>query len=126
MDGAGHHVERYVRDTFGLDEIGLRREGELSLACSVPRPLNAGDMLSTRAIKLPMTLAHRVRGPLGRCFPGPAAGARQKRCATRHLDFGEMSPKGQRLDWRYLQSLGRGCWSGVYQRRRPDAERHSC
>ena len=25
MDGAEHHVERYVRDTFGLDEIGLRR-----------------------------------------------------------------------------------------------------
>jgi hypothetical protein len=41
-------------------------------------------------------------------------------------DFGEMSPKGQRLDWWYLQSLGRGCWSGVYQRRRADAERHSC
>ncbi len=32
MDGAGHHVERYVRDTFGLDEIGLRRVAVFLLA----------------------------------------------------------------------------------------------
>jgi hypothetical protein len=32
MDGAEHHVERYVRDTFGLDEIGLRREAVFLLA----------------------------------------------------------------------------------------------
>ena len=32
MDGAEHHVERYVRDTFGLDEIGLRRVAVFLLA----------------------------------------------------------------------------------------------
>ncbi len=32
MEDAEHHVERYVRDTFGLDEVGLRRVAVFLLA----------------------------------------------------------------------------------------------